>query len=89
MKLKKRLLRFVDLPEDAFGGSHIEIVSDSIVKVNGCRRIIDYSSDKIVMSMKEYELTVTGRGLTLSSYGENTAAVSGQIVSVRLGGDVC
>jgi hypothetical protein len=89
MKLKKRLLQIVDLPEDAFGGSHIEIVSDSLVKVNGCRRIIDYTCDKVVMSMKEYELTVVGRSLILSSYGENTAAISGQIMSVHLGGKIC
>ena len=87
MKLKKRLLRFVDLPEDALGGSHIEIVSDSIVKVNGCRRIIDYSSDTVVIMMKEYCLTVNGRELTLSSYGENTATVSGVIKSVHFGGE--
>ncbi len=89
MKLKKRFLQLVDLPEDAFGGSHIEIVSNSSVKVNGCRRIIDYSSDKVILSMKEYELTVVGRNLTLASYGENTAAVSGHILSVKLGGEIC
>lgn len=89
MKLKKRLLQLVDLPEDAFGGSHIEIVSNTTVKINGCRRIIDYSSDKVILSMKEYDLTVIGRGLTLSSYGENTAAVSGEIMSIGLGGTIC
>ncbi len=89
MKLKKRLLQLVDLPEDAFGGTHIEIVSNSSVKVNGCRRIVDYSSEKVVLSMKEYELTVVGRNLTLSSYGENTASVTGEIISVRLGGEIC
>ncbi len=89
MKLKKRLLQLVDLPEDAFGGTHIEIVSNSSVKVNGCRRIVDYSSDKVVLSMKEYELTVVGRNLTLSSYGENTASVTGEIISVKLGGEIC
>ena len=89
MKLKKRLLQLVDLPEDAFGGSHIEIVSNSTVKVNGCRRIIDYSSDKVVLSMREYDLTVVGRNLTLTSYGVNTAAISGEIVTVKLGGEIC
>ena len=89
MKLKKRLLQLVDLPEDCLGGSHIEIVSNSSVKVNGCRRIVDYSSEKVVLSMKEYELTVVGRNLTLSSYGENTAVASGEILSVKLGGEIC
>ena len=89
MKLKKRLLQLVDLPEDSLGGSYIEIVSNSTVKVNGCRRIVEYSSDKVILSMKEYDLTVTGRELTLSSYGENTAAVSGAILSVKLGGEIC
>ena len=89
MKLKKRLLQLVDLPEDSLGGSHIEIISDSTVKVNGCRRIVEYSSETVILSMKEYDLTVVGRDLTLSSYGENTAAVSGKILSVKLGGEKC
>ena len=89
MKLKKRLLQLVDLPEDAFGGSHIEIVSDSRVKINGCRRIVDYSSDKVVLSMKEYELTVLGRGLTISSYGETASVITGSIKCVKLGGELC
>ena len=89
MKLKKRLLQLIDLPEDAFGGSHIEIVSNSLIKINGCRRIIDYSSDKIVMSMREYELSVLGCKLTLSSYGETTAAISGEIKALKLGGEIC
>ena len=89
MKLKNRFLKLVDLPEEAFGGSHIEIISNSLVKVNGCRRIVDYSSDKVVLSMREYNLSVEGRDLTLSSYGESTATVSGYILSVKLGGDLC
>ena len=89
MKLKKRFLQLVDLPEDSLGGSHIEIISDSTVKINGCRRIIEYSSDTVILSMKEYDLTVSGRDLTLSSYGESTAAVTGKILSVKLGGEIC
>ena len=89
MDLKKRLLQLANLPEDSLGGSYIEIVSNSTVKVNGCRRIIEYSSETVILSMKEYELTVSGRELTLSSYGESTAAVSGQILSVTLGGKIC
>ena len=89
MKLKKRLLQLVDLPEDAFGGSHIEIISNSLVKINGCRRIVDYSSERVVLAMREYELSVIGRSLALSSYGECTATVSGEISSVQLGGKIC
>ncbi len=87
MNLKKRLLQMADLPEDAFGGSNIEIISNSFVRINGCRRIIDYCSDKVILAMKEYELTVCGRDLSLSSYGERTATISGLIITVSLGGE--
>ncbi len=89
MKLKNRLMQLADLPEDSLGGSHIEIVSDTTVKVNGCRRIIDYSQERVALLTKDYELNVVGRCLTLSSYGENTALVSGEILSVTLGGKQC
>ncbi len=88
MKLKKRLAAFTELPESVFGGcSYIEIESNSSVKVNGCIKIIDYCSERVVLLTREFELNVSGEGLTLVSYGESTAAVNGKICAVTLGGE--
>lgn len=84
--LRKKLAAFVDLPESAFGGcSYIEIESNSCVKINGCGEIIDYSGEKVILSSSEFDILIIGHGLTLMSYGSNTAMVKGQICSVSFG----
>ncbi len=78
--LRKKLAAMADLPESAFGGcSYIEIESDRSVKINGCKEIIDYSSEKVILSSNEFDILVIGRGLTLMSYGSNTAMIKGEI----------
>ncbi len=86
MRLKKRLAALTELPESAFGCTYIEIESDTAIRINGCHKIVDYSNERVVLSTSEYDVTVIGRELTLTSYGERTAEVRGKIISVDLGG---
>ena len=81
--LRKKLAAIVDFPESALGGcSYIEIESDCSVKINGCREIIDYSGEKVVLSSSEFNILVIGHSLTLMSYGSNTAMIKGEICGV-------
>ena len=58
------------------------LLSRREVTVSGCRRIIEYSSAKIRLSVCEGEITVEGRGLTVHTYREDELTVRGWLTGI-------
>lgn len=53
-----------------------------IAEINGCVRVISYTSEKIVLAVPGNRLTLNGKGMTLSSFFSGEITVSGEITSV-------
>lgn len=52
------------------------------VTVAGCRRIIEYGSARIRISVREGEITVEGRGLTVRTYRGDELTVRGWLSGI-------
>ena len=80
------LARDYDIPPELLhGGCFIEIRGRNSVAVRGCKRIIKYSNEKIVLRMSRYSITVTGKKLTCLTYFSGAISVEGIIDSLNFG----
>lgn len=55
------------------------------VNVSGCRRILSYGKERIVLDTVEGTLFVCGRGLSFTAYYANAVGIEGKIDSVSYG----
>ncbi len=79
----ERLVGDHDLPPELLcGGCFIEIRGRNSVTVRGCRRIIRYTPDIVILKMHKDTLEVTGKRLTCITYLAGAVAVEGIVDSV-------
>lgn len=58
------------------------LLSRREVTVSGCRRIIEYGSARIRISVSEGYITVEGRGLTVHTYQSDELTVRGWLTGI-------
>jgi len=56
------------------------------VEAEGCRGILEYTGERVVLSTAEGPFTVTGEGLSLEDFEGSTLRVRGRIRSAAFGG---
>ena len=78
-----------ELPSDALCGEvRVEMRGRNLVFLSGCRRIIKYSAEEMILAVKGDLLSVKGTRLICSSYHGGTVSIEGSISSVSFeGGD--
>ena len=82
---KKRdfLARFgerLDIPREALpGGFGLTLSGQNELSVRGCRRILEYGSECIRLSLGGTVLSITGEGLLCSFFSAETLTVCGYI----------
>ena len=69
-------------PELLHGGCAIEIRGRNSMIIRGCRRIIKYSTERIIIKMCRQVIEITGKRLTCLSYLSGAIAVEGIIDSL-------
>jgi hypothetical protein len=50
--------------------------------IEGVKKIIDVSAEKIILEVKNCKLTVEGKGLKLTSFVSGDASIKGDVLSV-------
>ena len=82
-KLVARLVGDYDVPPELMhGGCFIEIRGRNSVVVRGCRKIIKYSTENIVLKMKRDLVEIAGKKLTCLTYFSGAVSVEGIIDSL-------
>ena len=84
MPLKNRKNRSTDTapsPKTTINPSAM-LLSRREVTVLGCRRITEYGSTKIKLSVSEGYITVEGRGLTVQTYQGDELTVRGWLTGI-------
>lgn len=72
-----------ELPADALTGDfRIEIRGRNTLFMQGCRRIIKYAPDEMIMAAKGFEVSIKGRRLICTTYHDGTVTVDGFINGV-------
>lgn len=71
--------------ETLFGGTHVEISSNAEVIVEGCLGVLEYSDDVISLNTPKLTVRITGADLSIISFQNGQAVVSGVIAGVDFG----
>ena len=82
--VRERIWRALDLLPDVFPGeSLVEIRGRGLMSVSGCRGILDYTPERIRLSLKHGSLLVEGERLVCTSYLAEAVGIDGRILGVR------
>lgn len=77
--------RYADRLASAAGSySYITITDDSSVMIEDCRQIIECSEIIAIVATRQFTVEITGMGLTVDSFSNNSVRVSGRISSLSL-----
>lgn len=70
----------VSLPSDAFsGGFSVELCGRERLLLQGCRRIIKYSTEEMILRSKGFSVSIRGEGLTCTTYHGGSVTVEGRV----------
>lgn len=73
------------LPREGLPGGFSAFLSGAgEVTVRGCRKILQYESEIISLSVGKQELSVHGAGLVCTAYSAETVTVTGDIAALTL-----
>ena len=65
----------------------LEFHGDRYIFVTGCRKILKYSKEEVIMDCKKYKLTVLGKGLIIEKLINGQLSVEGKIEKTEFGYD--
>ena len=83
--IKKFIEDKTELPSDILEGEFsLEIRERSVLYMRGCRRIIKYSPDEMIMAARGFEVRIRGERLICTSYNCGAITVEGDIFGVDL-----
>ena len=78
----------VSLPSDALAGDfRLEIRGRNSVIICGCRRIQKYTPTEIILSAKDFDVSIIGERLVCTAYHEGAVCLEGYVVGVRFDPD--
>ena len=76
------------LPSDLLsGGFRIEVRGRNSAICFGCRRIVKYTPDNIVLAAKDFTVGILGEGLICTSYHEGAICIEGFIRKIEFDPD--
>ncbi len=71
--------------ETLFGGTHVEISSNAEAIVEGCLGVLEYSDSIISLNTPKLTVRITGADLSIISFQNGQAVISGVIAGVDFG----
>lgn len=89
---KRTLLEYLsykcDIGTDSLSGEvYIEMRGQNCIFVKGCRRILGYSPESVLLEIKDNRLSIKGKRLVCTSFHSGSVSVEGLILSVGFGGE--
>ena len=79
-----KIISTLDLPKDLFLGlSEISLAGNREIYVSNHRGILSYGHEEIVILIKEYQIQIKGKNLSIVSYSKEDLTVSGYISSLE------
>lgn len=81
--IKKKLYRMFELPDNADESIPcVQLCSNISMTISECRKVLEYSDKRIVLSLSDNVITICGSGLMMKTFYGSVATVSGSISSV-------
>lgn len=83
-KIKDKFLASLEMPPLAVGDcASIELSGNTAASIEGCRGIIEYSTEKIVLSLGSMSIAFCGIGLEIASFDGENALVGGMFSCIE------
>lgn len=83
-KIKDKFLASLEMPPLAIGDcASIELSGNTAATIEGCRGIIEYGTEKIVLSLGSMSVSFGGIGLEISSFDGENALISGSFSCIE------
>lgn len=80
----ERIKSLADIPGEVGNGFYLQMRGEHQLIVSGCRRILEYSPQRIRLAIKGFSLIICGEGLVCSSYFERAVGIEGIICCIQL-----
>ena len=71
------------IKKDLTSDEMIEIHSNTLALISGCRKISEYTDEHLTLIFKNFTLSITGRDLVPESLINGQMSLRGEIVEVR------
>ena len=76
----------LDIPREMLpGGFSLELCGTGELTVRGCKRILSYAEQQILLQLPSHTLLVEGEGLLCSAFCAGAVTVSGEIRALTIG----
>ena len=82
-KIRRITKRLKSVCDEVLSDDEIEIHSNSLALISGCRRLTEYTKHKITLTMKDMTVTISGEDLEPESLINGRMAVRGFICEVK------
>lgn len=79
-----RIKSLADIPGELGNGFYLQMRGEHQLIVSGCRKILEYSPQRIRLAIKGFSLVICGEGLVCSSYFERAVGIEGIICCISL-----
>ena len=80
----KKIIQGLDLPQDLFLGiPNISLSGNTEVYISNHRGILSYDEELINILVKDYQLQIRGRGLSIFAYTKDDLTIRGYIRSLE------
>ncbi len=78
------IIKSLDLPQDLFLGlPNLSLCGNRELYISNHRGILSYEQEEVIILVKEYQVQIKGRGLTISTYTKEDLTINGYIRSVE------
>lgn len=79
-----KIIKALDLPQDLFLGlPNISLSGNREVYLSNHRGILSYGQEEMVILIKEYQLVIKGKSLSIVSYTKDDLTIQGYIRSME------
>ena len=79
-----KIVKALDLPEDLFLGlPNISLSGNREIYISNHRGILSYGQEEMVILVKEYQIVIKGKSLSIVSYTKDDLTIEGYIRSME------
>ena len=79
-----KIISSLDLPKDLFLGlSNVFLAGNREIYISNHRGILSYGQDEMMILIKEYQIRIKGKNLSIVSYSKEELTIHGYIQAVE------
>lgn len=82
-KTGEKIAAALEVPPDFVGASHVDILGNNRLLIEGCRRVLCYDDNIISLDMKKSHMQITGTCLCFKMINKRQMIIIGNITSVE------